>query len=316
MDRRSFLVSSFLAPIALKAGGSVMASISYDSSDATTTLNFAADPNSPKATMWQLPNTEGPQMMGYVIRTDNGQTIVFDGGWKHNAPFLVELLKKECGGKVDAWFLTHAHIDHCGALAEILSTDLRSELEIKDLYYNFPTREWLDTNEAHAASETVVFYDALKTFETAKVPAPGQIFEFGSLKMECLNDFDPELKTNAINNSSITYRIDVGGKSILILGDLGYEGGDRLLKLQPAEKLNCDFCQMAHHGQQGVRRTFYDVVKPTYTFWPTPEWLWRNNAGTGEGTGPFKTCDTRCWCAELGVKEYYVSKDGLIKVTF
>ena len=81
-------------------------------------------------------------------------------------------------------------------------------------------------------------------------------------------------------------------------------------------KLDCDFCQMAHHGQQGVRRSFYEAVKPRFTLWPTPDWLWRNDSGKGDGSGPFKTCDTRIWAAELGVEQYFVAKDGLIKLTF
>ncbi|MDO5309007.1 MAG: hypothetical protein Q4G03_05885, partial [Planctomycetia bacterium] len=64
------------------------------------------------------------------------------------------------------------------------------------------------------------------------------------------------------------------------------------------------------------RRKFYELVKPKVTLWPTPDWLWRNDVGRGDGSGPFKTCDTRIWSGEIGVKEYYVSKDGLIKLTF
>ena len=314
MDRRTFLLSSLVAPFFFKAGGSVMAAVTYNASDASITMNFADDPNAPAMTLWQLPSQHGPQMMGYVLRTSNGQTIVFDGGWKQEAPYLIDILQKECGGKVDAWFLTHAHLDHCGALAEILTTS-PDALEIKELYYNFPEQEWLDEHEKGSKGETAIIFDGLSKFEGAKKPEPSQIFEYGPLKMECLNDFDLSLTMNAINNSSICYRLDVAGKSILILGDLGYEGGDRVLKAQGA-KLDCDFCQMAHHGQQGVRRSFYEAVKPRFTLWATPDWLWRNDSGKGDGSGPFKTLDTRSWCAELGVEQYFVSKDGLIKLTF
>ncbi len=317
MNRRSFLSLGLAAPFALKAGGSVMAAVDYDVKDATITMNFAKDPRNPKMTMWQLPSQHGPQMMGYVLRTDSGEVVVFDGGWAQEAPYLVDIIKKECGGKVDAWFLTHAHIDHCGALAEICSkAELRDQIEIKDLYYNFPPQEWLDKYEPGSVKDTKTILDGLAQFKGAvHVPTPGQIFQYGPLKTECLNDFDLELTMNCINNSTIIYRLDVDGKSILILGDLGYEGGDRVLKLQ-GDKLSCDFCQMAHHGQQGVRRSFYEVVKPSYTLWCTPDWLWRNDTGKGDGSGPFKTCDTRIWCAELGVKEYFVMRDGLIKLTF
>lgn len=270
MDRRNFLLSLFAAPLALKAGGSALAAVAYDPADATMTANFAADPDAPKMILWQLPNQQpGPQMMGYVMRMENGQTIVFDGGWKEDAPYLVDLVQKECGGRVDAWFLTHAHIDHCGAIAEILE-NMPKELDITALYCNFPEKAWLDEYEPGSKDGTAVFYDAIHNFSGFKKLAPDQIFEYGPLRMECLNDFDPEIHVNAINNATITFRLDVGGKSILILGDLGYEGGDRLLEAQ-GEKLSVDVCQMAHHGQQGVRRSFYEVVRPSVTLWPTPD---------------------------------------------
>lgn len=317
MNRRTFLSLGLLAPIALKSGGVVNAAVDYDVQDATITMNFAKDPRKPKMTMWQLPSQHGPQMEGYVLRTETGETIVFDGGWAQDAPYLVDLVKKECGGKVDAWFLTHAHIDHCGALSEICTNpDLYSQIEIKDLYYNFPAHEWLDENEKSSVGETKIIFGSLPSFKGAvHTPEVNQTFTYGPLTMQCLNDFDLSLTMNAINNSSITYRLDIDGKSILILGDLGYEGGDRLVEMQ-GDKLCCDFCQMAHHGQQGVRRSFYELVKPSYTLWCTPDWLWRNDSGKGDGSGPFKTCDTRIWCAELGVKEYFVMRDGLIKLTF
>ena len=135
--------------------------------------------------------------------------------------------------------------------------------------------------------------------------------------IKCLNDYDLSLTMNAINNSSITFRLDVDEKSILILGDLGKEAGDRLAALQSKETLDCDFVQMAHHGQQGVRREFYDIVDPSVCLWPTPDWLWENNqGGKGPNTGPWKTLETRAWVKEMGIEKNFVSKDGLVKLTF
>ncbi len=94
MDRRTFLFSSLAAPFLFKSGKAVMAAVTYNASDASITMNFADDPNAPAMTLWQLPSQHGPQMMGYVLRASNGQTIVFDGGWKQEAPYLVDILQK------------------------------------------------------------------------------------------------------------------------------------------------------------------------------------------------------------------------------
>ncbi|MDO5310234.1 MAG: MBL fold metallo-hydrolase, partial [Planctomycetia bacterium] len=269
MDRRNFLQLGLAAPLALRASQSVFAATEYKKEDAVISANFAKDASNPLMTLWQFPSQHGPQMMGYVLRTATGETIVFDGGWKEEAPYLVDFLKRECDGKVDAWFLTHAHIDHCGALADIAKNN-PDALEIKDLYYNFPEQAWLDEHESGSKNDTAVIFEGLAAYKGSyRKPEVNEVFKYGPLSIKCLNDFDTSLTMNAINNSSITYRLDVEGSSLLILGDLGYEAGDRVMEMQ-GENLCVDVCQMAHHGQQGVRRKFYELVKPKVTLWPTP----------------------------------------------
>lgn len=315
MDRRTFLSLGLVAPIALKSG-TVQAKVGFDYSakDPAIIASYAEDPENPQAILWQLPDIETPQKMAYVLKTSTGHTVVFDGGYGKDVPYLVDLVKKECGGKIDAWFLTHAHIDHCGCIAEYAQKH-QGELEIKNLYYNFPSQEWLDKTEPGSKDETKVIFEGLAKYEGAKrAPEVNEVFEFGPLKIKCLNDFDTNLTMNSINNSSITFRLDVAGKSILILGDLGREGGDRVVELQGADVLNCDFCQMAHHGQNGVKREFYDLVKPKVGLWPTPKWLWHVDSGKGYGSGPWATLETRAWMDQLLVETHYVMKDGLIKI--
>ncbi|MDO5309008.1 MAG: MBL fold metallo-hydrolase [Planctomycetia bacterium] len=316
MDRRNFLSLGLMAPLALRVSQNVFAATEYKKEDTALSANYAKDASNPLTTLWQFPTQHVRQMMGYVLQTATGQTIVIDGGATGEAPYLVDFLKQECNGKVDAWFLTHAHIDHCGALAEICKK-YPDALEIKDLYYNFPEQGWLDEHESGSKKATAFIFEGLAQFKGSyRKPEVNEVFQYGPLSIKCLNDLDSSLTMNAINNSSVTLRMDVGGSSLLFLGDLGYEGGDRLMDMQ-GENLCVDVCQMAHHGQQGVRRKFYELVKPKVTLWPTPDWLWRNDQGNrGDGSGPWKTCDTRIWSRELGVQKYYVAKDGLIKLTF
>lgn len=313
MDRRDFLKLSVLTPFMLSSG-LVLAKTTYQPVTNVIRTSFSKKTDDPKGTLWQIPRQQAAQMMGYVYRADNGQTIVFDGGRAAEAPYLIDLIKRECNGKVDAWFLTHAHSDHYGAIQKIVK-DMPDSIEIDSVYYNFPEQEWLDKNAK--GNNAASFREDIKNYRgEVRVPKVNEIFQFGSTTIKCLNDYDPELTMNAINNSTICFRIDVDDKSILILGDLGKEAGERLLKLQNAEVLHCDFVQMAHHGQQGVDRSFYEVVNPSVCLWPTPDWLWDNNSGKGYNSGPWKTLETRAWIEEMGIDTNFVSKDGLCILTF
>ena len=51
---------------------------------------------------------------------------------------------------------------------------------------------------------------------------------------------------NTFNNSSVAYRLDLNGKRILFLGDMGWDAGQNLLKKNKPEDLKADIVQMAH----------------------------------------------------------------------
>ena len=72
---------------------------------------------------------------------------------------------------------------------------------------------------------------------------------------------------------------------------------------------------MAHHGQSGVSKEVYDFIKPTICLWPTPDWLWINDSGSGEDSGPWKTKETRQWMEELNITNNIIEKDGNIKIS-
>jgi beta-lactamase superfamily II metal-dependent hydrolase len=83
--------------------------------------------------------------------------------------------------------------------------------------------------------------------------------------------------------------------------------GDKLLKNIDHNKLKVDYVQMAHHGQNGVRKNFYKIIRPKYCLWSTPVWLWNNDSGKGENSGPWRTLEVRDWMKELNVEKNYVS---------
>ena len=64
---------------------------------------------------------------------------------------------------------------------------------------------------------------------------------------------------------------------------------------------------MAHHGQAGVRKSFYQAIRFRACLWPTPTWVYNNDIGKGFNTHILQTIDTRNWMEELGIEEQYVS---------
>ena len=108
---------------------------------------------------------------------------------------------------------------------------------------------------------------------------------------------------NSFNNSSVAYRVEMGGKRILFLGDMGWQAGEDFLANHTQEELKSDVLQMAHHGQRGVEEELYQEISPEVCLWPTPDWLWDNVQDGVAGAGSYKTPIVRGWMVTLGVKK-------------
>lgn len=251
------------------------------------------------------------QMMSFVVTTKAGKVLVFDGGTEHDTEHLKEVLRAK-GSHVTAWFITHPHSDHVGALTKILQ-DPNSGIKINAVYYNFQPQEWYNTNEAYRADMVAQCRSAIETLpESARHTVhKGDNIPIDDITVHVMND--PYLSSvNSINNSSVAYRLDVSGRKILFLGDMGVQAGNQLVAdyANNPGALRADIVQMAHHGQQGVGRNVYEMVKPEICLWPTPLWLWENNNGGGLNSGNWRTLEVRGWMRQLGVKTHVVAKDG------
>ncbi len=269
--------------------------------------------NKGKIELTQLSSHSKDRMMGYIVRTQHGKTIVIDGGMSKDTDNLKEFLKKY-NNHVDYWFITHPHMDHAGAFINIIDND--NNIKIDNVYYSANDLDWYKKYAGARVSEIEDFYRVLendKIKQVEKQPQIGEAIKIDNVEIEILGINNPEITTNPINNSSMVFKLKVNNKSILFLGDTGEESSNKLVK-EYGKKLKSDIVQVAHHGQQGATEELYKLVDPEICLWPTEEWLWNNDYGQGFNTGPFKTLETREWMEKLNVKKNYVAKDGDVTI--
>ena len=248
---------------------------------------------------------------------ESGDTLLMvDGGFPSETPYLYEYLKG-LGGHVTAWFITHFHDDHMGALWTLLRE--HPDIRVDGVYCHLPSDEFL-IHHAPKQDEytTEELLNGLRG-EMAKRGTPEVVvqtgedyaFDGGAVNVHIIHTPDETLVRNPINDSSIVFRFEADGKRILFLGDLGPEGGVQLLEDVDHAELKADFVQMAHHGQGCVNRDCYAAIQPTYCLWPTPSWLWDNMGPGGYDTGIFGTVVTRGWISSLRcVKKHYLMIKG------
>lgn len=268
-------------------------------------------------TMYQVPAIEDNIGNSYVFVTDKGKVIVMDGGRYPEDNFLRGFLAA-LGNEVEAWFVSHPHDDHVGALTKILENP--KGLKVKKLYHSRFSESLIDCEKPYN-DYARRFYSAVDSLqkmgklEVVDLKEPGMTGKIDGFNFKILGVTNEEIRTNPYNNSSMIIRVWDKNKSIVFLGDAGVECGDKVLNSKYAPDLNCDYLQVAHHGQAGCSENFYKTVKFKACLWPTGTWVWTNDFGGGPGTGTLKTAETRRWMDEIGIKEHHVTcLEGLFKL--
>ena len=264
-------------------------------------------------TMWQIPSHKNTIGNSYVFRTNKGKVIVMDGGFAQEDFFMRGFIGA-LGGEVEAWFISHPHDDHMGALNEILKDP--QDLKIKTIYHSRVTEEVMNAEktEVHKTVEWFANLDKCTASKVVDIQQPGQIFQFDDMNLKILSVAN-EFTNNAYNNSSMIMRVWDKKKSIVFLGDAGVECGQKVLASPYRDDLNCEYLQMAHHGQNGCDEEFYRSIRFRACLWPTPLWVWNNDQGKGFNTGILNTIKTRNWMDKLQIKEHHVScLEGLYRL--
>lgn len=284
-----------------------------ESMEAANAAEGIEEPYLDGAVLKLLECADGSQNLSCVMQTTEGGVIVVDGGRDTDALHLAEIIG-QYGGTVDAWLLTHPHSDHVGALTALLTMD-PVPVEIRGIYYSFLDRDIYSQEESSRRESDLecldAVLDALETVPQEKkhFVKRGSEIPVKDARITVLNDAF-SCPQNTFNNSSVGYRVELGGKKLLFLGDMGWQAGENLLRVCTPQELEADVVQMAHHGQRGVERDVYEAISPEVCLWPTPGWLWDNEQDGVAGDGPYKTLEVRNWMAELGVRKNLCIKDG------
>ncbi len=263
--------------------------------------------------LWQIANRTPIQMMSYMIKTPSGETVMIDGGnpIEIEAEHLYSLIK---GKQISAWFFTHAHQDHIGALLYLLENKETYDVNVKKLIFNFPSPDYLEKFEDWDTNFR--FLNAIKDIDAEIItPTAGDVFSIGGMEFEIINS--PIIKDDykTLNPTGIIIKTHFPKLDVLFLGDFDKEAEEDFLRLYDKNSLRCDIVQMAHHGQNGITEDFYKIISPKVCLYPAPKWLMENNNYACDnpetrGKGPFTTLQTKEWMKKLGANISYTQAEG------
>lgn len=298
MDRRDFIKVSGVAAAGLALTGCAPKAGSWSKKE----KELFGDKMKGHFTMTQISSATDTIGNSYLFKTKGGKVIMVDGGFASDADNLRGKIK-EAGGHVDLWFITHPHEDHMEAFITILNDP--QGVTVDKLIYSRVADEYLDLEPGsaeHARSYYHAVDNVIGKVDYLNIHNPGQRFDIDGIGIMILGVANPEFRTNPYNNQSMIIRFWDDTKSVVMLGDAGIECGNKVLAAYK-DYLDCDYMQMAHHGQNGCSEEFYKAINFRACLWPTPSWVWEP---APEHTH-LKTRDTRRWMDEKGITEHHAS---------
>ena len=258
--------------------------------------------------------------MGYLIQTANNKLIVVDGGRDIDSEQLISNIKSIGNGKVDYWFLTHAHNDHIGAFMKIIKDDT-CDIKVENLCYHFNAKEWYEKNDPTRKDIAIEFIDYISSKDkNSKIKniidcKSNDIFTIDNLDCKILRIANSEIIDSKYvgNEASMVFKFlmklkkdKYSDKSMLFLGDSYLQTSEELLQ-NNYNDLKSYAVQMAHHGQDGVSKQVYDAIDPTICFYSCPRWLYDNDNGGGYNSGSWKSIEVREWIEDPNRKTKSIS---------
>ncbi len=229
-----------------------------------------------------LSSPDGAPGMSYVMQLSDGRFIIVDGG-SANADdelALLNYLKENSSGKprIAAWVFTHAHGDHMGLACSFISK-YANEVTLQAVYANFPDAHNMEMVYEDAAVSLGTSIDNWNALVAEKFPNAakykfhaGEKFYIGDALFEILfthEDFYP-MSFGYGNDTSSAFKVTLGNKSILFLGDCDSRSSQFLADVY-GSALKCDILQVTHHGFNGAVQALYESADPTICLWPVDQ---------------------------------------------
>lgn len=233
-------------------------------------MRWAVDESSPN----------GAPGMGYVIQLSDGRYILVDGGpvdrnGRDPGALLKYLIEHKPASHekpiIAAWIITHAHEDHIALPIRFLK-DFHSAVTVEMSVTNFPYFKGMTMKSDNTARMAgfVSTYHALigEHYPDAKqmVIHTGQRLWIGDACLEFLYTHEDRYPTipNTANETSLVFRMTLGGRTALFLGDLD---ACAFLRDVYETAVKSDILQLSHHGYNGGDLTLYRNIDPEICFW-------------------------------------------------
>ena len=245
--------------------------------------SYVADNKAGAQTKFHLPEltTAGNS---FIFQLKNGHFILHDGGVLAELPYLLDYLESLVPeGEIpviDAWFMTHAHIDHHGiALGFMQDKEYANRVRVESIYYSDPGKEAKDQYQKSSDKVSAIALYAKNVCKSLKTtdgnnpkvykPRVGERYYFNDIIIEMIytaEQLEPS-EWMTWNASSSVQLFHIEGQKVLITADTEYPCQEIIMRTFDGSYFNLDFYQAPHHGlniHNGFSNYFEEIKTVIY----------------------------------------------------
>lgn len=199
-----------------------------------------------------------------ILQLKNGHFIINDGGWREDLPYLLDYLEKNSpGGKpvVDAWIISHAHIDHMGIFTAFMENPAYADrIHVEEIYFTEPGTKAKQTEAAKLdLADLMCFYSRVfpKILRSTSGNPPrlirmrlGERYFFRDITIDviCTPDLIPYETWKTWNASSVVLMYTIGEQKMMVTADMDWECQRFLLECFDDDYFDLAIYQAPHHG--------------------------------------------------------------------
>lgn len=229
------------------------------------------------------------QMMGnagcaFIYELKNGHFVVYDGGSTNDAKHLLETLNNLTPGDekpvIEAWFLSHCHADHHGAMLAITQdTNMVQQIYVNGFYYVEPGKKLFDnlTTQSNESGNKIVTR-AYRMFKTESGQTPefyrpklGQRYYFCDIMIDVAMTLEQipynQYKGTDFNDTSTWLMSHIDGQRVLFAGDAGRDATNVAVNMFDKTYLKMSMFLPFHHGIN-VYNDFTDLCTYDVVLYP------------------------------------------------
>lgn len=262
----------------------------------------------------------------FVIQLKNGHFIVNDGGTKDDTVYLIEALEQYApnGEKpvVEAWFISHAHGDHQGALASMASdASLLNQVYIDGIYMSMPSDEAFNAVNSLSSKTAMMMIQTLPTMAKAsdgsntKIyrPQSGQRYYFCDVVVDIMhtqeNLVTQDYANLDLNDSSLWTMYNMDGQKFLHAADADKGSMRVVMKNFSQDYMKLDVYASFHHNLNNWM-PFMEYCEIKTTLFTT-----NGTESQNQSVGEINSVGSNAWLKENSV-DYYSWEDGGKVLTF